>query len=323
MPPPLLIFLFLCMLGVILLASAIGFNYMEAQRKKQVTGMLRSVDGVAAVEPESTILVDQNQQSPMSRRLSSVASWLDIEAKIRQAGLDWTIAGLAAMTLVCAVIGGFVGGKFNFMIIRPISIAGLAALTGSVPYLILMMKRRKRLALFEEQFPEALDFLARSMRAGHAFSVSLEMIGQESPDPLGAEFRTLFNEQNLGSPIEVAFANMLRRLPIVDVRFFVSSVMLQRQTGGNLSEILVRLSYVIRERFRLRGQVKAASAHGRMTAGVLVLMPIVLMFALMIVAPGYLEEMAKDEDGKWLIVASIVAQLAGFYFIRRIINIKV
>jgi tight adherence protein B len=116
---------------------------------------------------------------------------------------------------------------------------------------------------------------------------------------------------------------MMRRLPLVDVRFFVSSVMLQRQTGGNLSEILVRLSYVIRERFRLKGQVKAASAHGRMTAGILTAMPIVLMVALLFVAPGYLQGMARDPDGKYLIIAAIVAQGLGYFFIRRIINIKV
>ncbi len=166
----------------------------------------------------------------------------------------------------------------------------------------------------KNSFPEALDFLARSMRAGHAFSISLEMLGQESAEPLGQEFRTLFNEQNLGAPLEVAFANMLCRLPLVDVRFFVSSVMLQKQTGGKLSEILTRLSYVIRERFRLKGQVKAASAHGRLTAGILTVMPIALMFGLLIVAPGYLQGMAADPDGKWLIVAADPGAIGGLLF---------
>jgi len=199
----------------------------------------------------------------------------------------------------------------------------LGAIGFSLPYLFVRFKRNRRFAMFEEQFPEALDFLARSMRAGHAFSVSLEMLGNESPDPIGQEFRTLFNEQNLGAPLDVAFANMLRRYPLVDVRFFVSSVMLQKQTGGNLSEILVRLSYVIRERFRLKGQVKAASAHGRLTATILTVMPICLMFAMFFVAPGYLQGMANDPDGKYLILAALVAQLLGYYFIRKIIRIKV
>ena len=112
------------------------------------------------------------------------------------------------------------------------------------------------------------------MRAGHAFSISLEMLGEEMADPLGQEFRTLFNEQNLGAPIDIALRNFTTRVPLLDVRFFTSSVLLQKQTGGNLSEILSRLAYVIRERFRLKGQVKAASAHGRLTATILTLLPI-------------------------------------------------
>jgi tight adherence protein B len=112
-------------------------------------------------------------------------------------------------------------------------------------------------------------------------------------------------------------------VPILDVSFFVSAVMLQKETGGNLSEILTKLSYVIRERFKLKGQVKAASAHGRITGLILTIMPIVLMFALLAVAPGYLQSMAKDSDGKWLIVGAICGQFLGYYFIRRIINIKV
>jgi tight adherence protein B len=192
-----------------------------------------------------------------------------------------------------------------------------------LPYFYVLRKRTKRMAEFEEQFPEALDFLARSMRAGHAFTISLEMLSEETPDPLGAEFRTLFNEQNLGAPLDVALANMTARVPLIDVRFFASSVMLQKQTGGNLSEILTRLAYVIRERFRLKGQVKAASAHGRLTAIILTCMPVVTMLALLVVAPGYLQGMAADPDGKYLILASIIAQFLGYYFIRRIINIKV
>ena len=125
-----------------------------------------------------------------------------------------------------------------------------------------------------------------------------------SRDPLGQEFRTLFNEQNLGAPLEVALRNLVERVPLLDVRFFSSSVMLQKQTGGNLSEILSRLAYVIRERFRLKGQVKAASAHGRLTAAILTVLPIATMCGLLMVAPGYLQGMAADPDGKWLIVGA-------------------
>jgi tight adherence protein B len=184
-------------------------------------------------------------------------------------------------------------------------------------------KRKKRLDTLEEQFPEALDFLSRSMRAGHAFTITLQMVGEELTDPLGQEFRTLFNEQNLGATLEAALRNFAERVPLLDVRFFTSSVLLQKQTGGNLAEILTRLAYVIRERFRLKGQVRAASAHGRLTATILTILPIATMLGMLLVAPGYLQGMAADPDGKWLVGASIAAQFLGYYFIRKIITIKV
>jgi tight adherence protein B len=149
------------------------------------------------------------------------------------------------------------------------------------------------------------------------------MLGEEMADPLGQEFRTLFNEQNLGAPIDLALHNFTQRVPLLDVRFFTSSVLLQKQTGGNLSEILGRLAYVIRERFRLKGAVKAASAHGRMTATILTLLPVGTMMCLLFVAPGYLQGMAADETGKMLIGCAIGAQLLGNFFIKKIINIKV
>jgi len=220
------------------------------------------------------------------------------------------------------VVGAVIGLRFPFMGFGYTSLAlGLAL--ALLPYFYVRRSRTKRLNKLEEQFPEALEFLARSMRAGHAFTISLEMLGEELPEPLGQEFRTLFNEQNLGAALEVALKNLTNRVPLLDMRFFSSSVLLQKQTGGNLAEILTQLANVIRERFRLKGQVKAASAHGRLTATILMCMPIVTMGALLIVSPGYLQGMAKDPDGQYIIGAAIVAQLVGNYFIKRIINIKV
>jgi len=229
--------------------------------------------------------------------------------------------------MIAMVLGAVVGGTLGWWL-QPLgftlaSTLFFAFLLGGAPFFYVRFKRSRRLAAFEEQLPEALDFLARSMRAGHAFSISLEMLGSESPDPIGQEFRALFAEQNLGAPIEVALENFSKRVPLLDVRLFVSSVLLQRQTGGNLSEVLSRLAYLIRERFRLRGQVKAASAHGRLTSRVLTALPIVMIFALNLVAPGYLGEMAKDPDGRWLIAGAIMAQIIGYLIMRRITDIKV
>ena len=149
------------------------------------------------------------------------------------------------------------------------------------------------------------------------------MLGDDLADPLGQEFRTLFNEQNLGAPIDLALRNFTERVPLLDARFFTSSVLLQKQTGGNLSEILTRLAWVIRERFRLKGQVKAASAHGRLTATILTLLPVGTMLALLLVAPGYLQTMAEEKEGRMMIGGAIVAQILGNFFIKKIINIKV
>jgi tight adherence protein B len=222
-----------------------------------------------------------------------------------------------------AIPGLGIGAVMPFMVNGPITAIVLAAVMGAMPYFFVRHKRKKRLDALEEQFPESLDFLARSMRAGHAFSISLEMLGEEMADPLGQEFRTLFNEQNLGAPLDVALNNFTTRVPLLDCRFFTSSVLLQKQTGGNLSEILSRLAYVIRERFRLKGQVKAASAHGRLTATILTLLPVFTMIALLVVAPGYLQGMAEDSDGKLMIAGAILAQILGNFTIKKIINIKV
>jgi len=322
--PPLLFFLFFCILAIVLVATAFGLHVLESQRKKQVTGILRTLEGKPRQEEESNILLDPPNPDNLLQRLAANLNLTQtLESSLLQSGLTWSVNELMTGMGIAAVVGVILGLWLNIFVFWPLSGLVFGMALGSLPYAYVRFKRQRRMTAFEDQFPEALDFLARSMRAGHAFSVSLEMLGSESPEPLGQEFRTLFNEQNLGAPLEVAFENMLRRFPLVDVRFFVSSVMLQKQTGGNLSEILLRLAYVIRERVRLKGQVRAISAHGRLTAGILTVMPIVMVMALLFVAPGYLQGMAKDPDGKWLIVAACISQLLGYYFIRRIIRIKV
>jgi tight adherence protein B len=242
---------------------------------------------------------------------------------MQQAGMNWSLSHLVLLMLVCGAVGAMFGLRFPILISRILSAVVMGCGFALLPVAFVLRKRSVRMGEMEAQFPEALDFLSRSMRAGHAFSISLEMAGEEMPDPLGSELRTLFNEHNLGAPIEVALQNLVSRAPLVDIRFFASSVLLQRQTGGNLSEILTRLAYVIRERFRLRGQVKAASAHGRITALVLTLLPIATMLALLVVAPGYLQTMAQDPTGKYLIIGAVIGQLLGYFTMRRIINIKV
>jgi len=307
-----------------LLAVSVAAKYFDARRKSQVVDMLHTASGEADTSVGNLLKeIESDKPSGVKKLLSSMQFSKHAAEQIQQAGLDWS-ANRLLTSMVLMMIPGIGLGLLVPFLFNPVATATVLALFfGSIPYLIVRSKRKKRLDTLEEQFPEALDFLARSMRAGHAFSISLEMLGEEIADPLGQEFRALFNEQNLGAPIDIALRNFSTRVPLLDVRFFTSSVLLQKQTGGNLSEILARLAYVIRERFRLKGQVKAASAHGRLTATILTLMPICTMLALLFVAPGYLQGMAEDPDGKYLIGGAIVAQVLGNFFIKKIIAIKV
>jgi tight adherence protein B len=315
---------FLVLFVVIMVAATVGTKYFDNKRKKQVSSMLKTA---GEKEPEvsiSNLLMEpsDDNRSWMERFIEGLDFAQKLQVQAQQAGLDWSPMKLLVLSVLCSFIGGVAGARFPILGFG-ISSVVFGAMTALLPYFFVRRTRTKRMNKLEEQFPDALEFLARSMRAGHAFTISLEMLGEELPEPLGQEFRTLFNEQNLGAALEVALANLCNRVPLLDVRFFSSSVLLQKQTGGNLAEILTRLADVIRERFRLKGQVKAASAHGRLTATILMLMPIGTMFALLVVSPGYLQGMAKDPDGKWLIAFAIVGQVVGNYFIRRIIKIKV
>ena len=314
---------FLVLFAIVMVAVSLGYRVLETQRKKQVEGMLNVVSGNPVEQVEPVVLEQPKGEDPLETFFQKTGEIEKLRKFVQQAGLTWSPTRLVATTFIGAIFGALAGWFVRPLGFVAISILLGALAIGSLPYVYVRFKRRKRLGEIESQLPEALDFLARSMRAGHAFSISLEMLGQESPDPLGQEFRVLFNEQNLGAPIDVALQNFSDRIPLLDIRMFVSSVLLQRQTGGNLSEILLRLAYVIRERFKLKGQVRAASAHGRMTAMILSILPLFMILALPIVAPGYLQGMARDPDGKWLIAGAIVAQLLGYYIMRRIVDIKV
>src|SRR5450756_118489 len=315
---------FVVVFALILLAVSVSMKYFDARRKSQVVGMLHTASGENVVSVSNLLKeIESDKPSGLKRLFSNMQFSRHAEEMIQQAGLNWTSSRLLTSMMLMMVPGIGLGLLVPFLFNGPTTAIAMGLFFGSIPYLVVRFKRKKRLDTLEEQFPESLDFLARSMRAGHAFSISLEMLGEEMDDPLGQEFRALFNEQNLGAPIDIALRNFTMRVPLLDVRFFTSSVLLQKQTGGNLSEILSRLAYVIRERFRLKGQVRASSAHGRLTATILTLMPIGTMLALLFVAPGYLQGMANDSDGKYMIGGAIVAQLLGNFFIKKIINIKV
>ena len=315
---------FVVVFALTLLAVSLGLKFFDARRKTHMTEILRTAAGEPVVAIHN-LLKEINSENPSGFKtlLNSLHFTRHAQEQIQQAGMTWSSTRLLTFMAIAGIGGLVLGSMFPLLVNGVITAAVLGLGFSALPYLYVRHKRQKRLNKLEEQFPESLDFLSRSMRAGHAFSISLEMAGEEMDDPLGQEYRALFNEQNLGAPLDVALHNFGMRVPLLDVRFFTSSVLLQKQTGGNLSEILTRLAYIIRERFRLKGQVKAASAHGRLTATILTLLPVATMLGLLLVAPGYLQGMAADSDGRWMIGGAIVAQIIGNYCIKKIINIKV
>ena len=240
---------------------------------------------------------------------------------LEQAGLRWAPAHLVHLCLVA--FGSTLAFAWLFLPIPHVLAAVVALAAGSGPFVYVWMKRKARLKRFEELFPETLEFIARSMRAGHAFSASLEMIHREFQEPIAGEFRRAFEEHNLGLPVEVALQKLAQRVPSLDVHFFVSAVLLQKRTGGNLAEILDKLAYVIRERFKLRGRIRAVSAHGKMTATALSCIPIAVAILMFYTNPDYVKFFFTDDVGNIMFAAAVGLQLLGYAIMKKIVNIEV
>jgi tight adherence protein B len=200
------------------------------------------------------------------------------------------------------------------------AVAGIAA--GTTPCLLVRYAAIRRVRLFEDQFPQAIDLIASSLRAGHAFTTGVSMVSDEVADPTGAEFRLLYDHQNYGMPLPDALKAFTRRVPLLDARFFVTAVMTQREAGGNLAEVLDNLSGLIRERSRVKRQVRVASAHGRITGWILSLMPPALALLMTIIAPAHMKNFIDDPLGVRMILAALVLQVAGTLAIRRIVNVE-
>jgi tight adherence protein B len=243
-----------------------------------------------------------------------------VQKLLSQAGMNIR----AGNFLGICVLAGIVGAVLGYTMSKRGDVAWIALLAGFIlPYSYAAYLRNKRFERFEELFPEAIDTLARAVRAGHAFTTALEMITSEVAEPVASEFRQLFEEQKFGMPVRDALINLTERIPLVDVKFFVTAVMLQRETGGNLAEILDNLSYVIRERFKIQRQVRVYTAQGRLTMAFLMAMPPVVVGILLIFSPDFVKPLFNDPIGHTLVVAGITLQTIGYFVIRRIIRIQV
>src|SRR3954447_5108946 len=199
---------------------------------------------------------------------------------------------------------------------------GAGCLLSFVPYWIVRFKATKRLHKFEEQFPEAIDLMARALRAGHAFTTGLALVAEEAPQPVAGEFRLLYDQQNLGMPLSDALKELAHRLPLLDARFFVTAVLTQRESGGNLAEILGNLANVIRERFKVKRQVRVLSAHGRITGWVLSGLPPTLGLAMTITSPEHMKTLITDPMGPPMVAGALFLQIVGMLIIRKLVNIE-
>jgi len=213
--------------------------------------------------------------------------------KMLIAGIGWAIAP-------------FVGIMFSFL-----------------PFMWLTFRRKRRMSKFAGQLPEALELVARALRAGHSLAAGFHLVSQESSDPIAEEFGRVFEEQNLGIPFEEALENLTERVPNLDLKFFVTAVILQRQTGGDLAEILDKIGHLIRERFKIWGQVQALTGEGRLSGIVLLALPPLLFITVYRMNPDYIQLLFTDELGKKMLIAGIVSQIVGALVIRKIINIRV
>ncbi|HVX66337.1 MAG TPA: type II secretion system F family protein [Bryobacteraceae bacterium] len=321
--------LFVLLTACCWMAIALGWwLWSRARRKSDLDRVKARLTGVVEAVPKPAhggASLIQSEDVTTGRMVLKLLGRLNLnerlKAAIEQAGLRWNTAraihGCLALFLVAFTAVWYLAPQYR-------EAAPLAALlAGTLPVLYVFKKRAARLHDFEEQFPEVLEFLSRAMRAGHAFSVSLEMIHAEFKEPVAGEFKRAFDEQNLGMPLDAALTKMGERVPSMDVHFFVSAVLLQKRTGGNLAELLDKLAYLIRERFKLRGRIRAISAHGRMTGTVLSLIPLVVGAMMCWVNPDYKRFFMQDELGKTLIGAAVGLQLLGYGIIRKIVSIEV
>lgn len=318
----LVIVLFAVVFVTVIGCIGLGMSYLRSKQKQQIRSMLKKAEATPA-EQRADLLRPEEKVDAFGKFLDRFHFMDQLDLVLEQAGKKWSSSNVITASGLCCVLGLLFGTRIPFIPNPLMGGAGLGLIGAAAPFFLVLRMRNKSIALFEEQFPDALDFLARSMRAGHGFSVALEMLAADAPDPMGSSFRRVSNDMQLGSSLEVALGKIVALVPLIDVRFFVSAVVLQKETGGNLGEILSKLAHIIRERFRVKGQVKAASAHGRITGLVLILMPIAVTIFMMLISPAYLRELASDPLGKKMLIGAACGQVVGYFVIQKIVDIKV
>ena len=296
----------------------------RSSRARLLRDRLASVQKAAERKPseELALLRDEmlSEIPALDNLLRRSARISNLQTFLSQADLKTRAGNILMLCVLCGVAVALV-----ILVLTPFpQFAWLGIFIGAIfPYSYASFRRTRRFKKFEELFPQAIDTLARAVRAGHAFTTALELISNEISEPIASEFRKLFEEQKFGLPVRDALLNLTERVPLVDVKFFVTAVMLQRETGGNLAEILDNLSYMIRERFKIMRQVRVYTAQGRLTMLLLMGVPPIIVVSMSIINPAFIQPLFADPIGHTLIVTGITLQTVGYFIIRKIIRIQV
>jgi tight adherence protein B len=306
---------------VVAVIGVLFFVFMD-RGGNRAAERLDSLVGKRRKESAAELLLKQTATDSDKKNLldAITPNILTMEKLFEQADCNIKPSSLFGIALVL----GFVCGSFSFLLIRNWFVAPVVGLVGfSLPFIWLLNKRRARLKAFAAQLPDALELVARALRAGHALGAGMHVVAEEMPTPIADEFGRVYEEQNLGIALEDALRGMCDRVPNMDLRFFVTAVAIQRQTGGDLAEILDKIGYIVRERYKILGQVKALTAEGRLSGIVLIALPFFLVIVMLHVNYGYVQYLWTHPMGVKLSIFGTVMMILGALIIKKIVDIKV
>jgi tight adherence protein B len=299
----------------------LSFARPEAAERTRLTRRLRPAR--TDDEEEDQNIVERPagaaQRPPLDQLLSKGGFLRPLELAIERSGMTVGVSTLLALCAGFAVVGAIGMARVSP---NPLVAIPLGLCVGWLPYAWVRIQAKRRVSQFEEQFPEAIELIARALRAGHAFTTGLALVAEELPDPVGGEFRLVYDRQNFGMPVADALRLFAERVPLLDARFFATAVLTQRESGGNLAEILDNLGSVIRQRFRVRRQIKVVTAHARLTGWVLTAIPLATAVAMLVVAPDHILTLVTDPVGKQMLLAAVGLWFIGFLIIRRLIDLE-
>jgi tight adherence protein B len=292
------------------------------ETQKRTREQLRRLAMVGSEAGDREFVRDRRRSTigVLDRLLADSALARDTELLLYRAGVDMRVG---TFLLVVAVTGAASMLLFQLFFGRPLFALFFGLVCAGIPYAVVRSKKTKRTRLMEEQLPDAMDLMTSALRAGLSLPAALQLVAQEAPSPLAEEFGHTFDEQNLGLDIRDAMINLARRVDSVDMKFFVTAVVVQRETGGNLAEIMQNIAHIIRERFRILGDVRTLTAHGRFSGVILGVLPVAMGFIIAIIAPDYMLGFIRDPAGQSLLLIALVLQIFGFMWIRKVVNIRV